>query len=61
MTRQERLNKELKQENEGLREEIRLIVESMRVCRYCKHLDADCSPGTATCKPEWRGLKHART
>lgn len=38
-----------------LERELQLIVESCQICRFCKYLDADCSPATTTCKPEWRG------
>ena len=48
---------ELEMENEGLREELKTVVESMKICRYCKYLDADCSPSSPQCKPEWRGME----
>lgn len=38
-----------------LERELQLIVESCQICRYCKYLDADCSPATTTCHPKWRG------
>lgn len=31
------------------------IVRNLKLCRYCKYLDADCSPTGSECKPEWRG------
>lgn len=49
--------RELEQENEGLREELKEIVQAASLCRYCKHADADCSPTDHSCNPEWRGLK----
>lgn len=38
-----------------LEHELQLIVESCQICRFCKYLDADCSPATTTCHPKWRG------
>lgn len=38
-----------------LEQELQLIVESCQICRFCKNLDADCSPATTNCKPQWRG------
>lgn len=60
MTVKDKRIQDLRLENEGLREELQIIVEAMQACRYCKHLDADCSPGTKACKPEWRGMKRER-
>ena len=57
MTRKDKEIQELRRENAGLREELKLIVESLRICRYCKYLDADCVPRSKDCRPEWRGLR----
>ena len=57
MTRKDKEIQDLRRENQGLREEVKLIVESLRICRYCKYLDADCVPRSKGCHPEWRGLK----
>lgn len=56
MTEKDRLLQKLFRENEGLKEELRMIVECCRVCRFCKNADADCSPTDGSCKAEWRGL-----
>lgn len=34
---------------------IRVMVESYKMCRFCKYLDADCSPTDMSCHPEWNG------
>jgi hypothetical protein len=57
MTDKDRKIQDLRQENIGLKEEITLIVESMRACRFCKNLKNACVPGGKVCKPEWRGLQ----
>lgn len=35
---------------------IRVMVESYRICRFCKYLDADCTPFDMSCHPEWNGM-----
>ena len=57
MTQKDKIIQEQRQKILGLEEELRLIVESCQLCRFCKNIDADCSPCTASCKPEWRGMK----
>lgn len=57
MTAKDKQIQDLRRENEGMREELRMIVESFKMCRYCKLLHADCTPGGHSCKPEWRGEK----
>lgn len=47
----------LRGENEMLREELTHIVNSMKICRFCKFLHADCTPSGHDCRPEWRGEK----
>lgn len=56
MTEQERLIQRLHRENEGLREELRMIVECCRLCRFCTNRDADCSPTDNSCRAEWSGF-----
>lgn len=55
MTAKDKEIQELRRENAGLREELALIVESMRVCRFCKHSNGNCSPTGRECSPEWMG------
>ena len=55
MTQKDRIIQEQQQRIIGLEEELKLIVESCRLCRFCKYIDADCTPCTHECKPEWRG------
>lgn len=57
MAEKRKTMQELQRENEGLREELKTIVESLYICRYCKYLDADCVPRTKSCNPEWRGME----
>ena len=61
MTEKDRQIHSLQMENDGLREELRMIVECCRLCRFCKNLDADCSPTDGSCKPEWMGLNGKET
>ena len=55
MTPKDKTIQELRRENAGLREELALIVESCRLCRYCQHSNGNCSPTGRECSPEWRG------
>lgn len=50
----------LRLENEGLREELQQIVQALQICRFCKYIHTDCTPGSRFCVPEWRGLKNER-
>ena len=56
MTVKDKTIQDLRRENEGLREELSMIVECCRLCRFCEYLDADCTPTEYECKPKWRGL-----
>jgi len=57
MTDKDRRIQDLRRENEGLREELRLAVEACRICRLCKHMDEDCSPSGTQCRPEYKETK----
>lgn len=56
MTEKDREIQRLRGEVEMLREELRNVVQSFKICRYCKHMDADCTPSGHSCNPEWRGI-----
>lgn len=56
MTIKDKRIQDLRREVQGLKEELTLAVECCRICRLCKHMDEDCSPTGADCKPEWRGI-----
>lgn len=57
MTQKDKIIQEQRHKIAELKEELKLIVESCQLCRFCKYIDADCSPRTPSCKPEWRGVK----
>lgn len=46
----------LRGENEMLREQIKNMVQSFKICRYCKFMDAECTPSGHDCLPEWREM-----
>jgi len=46
----------LRAENKMLKSAISSYVESNKLCRFCKYLDADCTPTGKGCRPQWRGL-----
>lgn len=55
MTEKDKIIQDQRQRIAGLEEELELIVSCLKLCRFCKSLDADCSPSDISCKPEWRG------
>lgn len=57
MTEKDREIQRLRGENEMLREEIDHIIQSLKICRFCKNLHEDCTPNGHDCRPEWRGEK----
>lgn len=54
MTEQDKTVQDLRRRVKLLEEALDTVVKAMKVCRYCKYLDADCSP-TGDCEPEWKG------
>lgn len=54
MTPKDKQIQELRGEVEVLRQQIQNMVQSLKICRYCKHMDADCTPSGHDCHPEWR-------
>lgn len=55
MTEKDKELQELKRRVCVLENALNELVEDVKACRYCKYLDADCSP-TGECRPEWRGV-----
>ena len=71
MTAKDNQIQALRQENEGLREELQEIVQATYACTFCKHFREPCLPDVdyvpefdgqipevkQSCSPEWRGLR----
>lgn len=63
MTDQDLKIQELRRENERLRTklvaavaDLSEIITNCELCRYCKYIDADCTPLNGKCVPVWRGM-----
>ena len=57
MTEKDKTIQDLRRQVEGLKEELREIVNTTQNCRFCAKIHEDCCPGLAGCEPEWRGLR----
>lgn len=58
MTIKDKTIQDLRRYAKGLEEELKLAVESCRLCRFCEHRDEDCSPTGHDCRPKWRHYEH---